>query len=285
MGATDARQGWTVREVLAWTAGRFARADLPGARLDAELLLARAVGSSRLDLYTDPDRPLGEAERAAFRALIERRLAGEPVAYLLGRREFWSLEISVDRRVLVPRPETETLVDEALDLLRDVAAPRVVDVGTGSGAVALALKKERPDARILVTDLSRGAVEVAVHNAGKLGLPLHAVACDLLSAIAPGPHVDLVVANPPYLRPDEIVGPLAHEPPLALDGGADGLAVTERLVGESALRLRPGGALAVEVSPDAASHVMERLAATGWTEVRCKKDLSRRDRVVSARRP
>ena len=285
MGATDARRGWTVREVLAWTTSRFARADLPTARLDAELLLARAVGRSRLDLYTDPDRPVVEAERAAFRALIDRRLAGEPVAYLLGRREFWSLEVSVDSRVLVPRPETETLVEEALDRVREVAAPRVVDVGTGSGAVALALRKERPDARLLAIDVSRGAIDIAAANSRALNLPLELLRADLLSAIAPGADLDLVVSNPPYLRPDEIVGALEREPRLALDGGPDGLRVTMRLIEQAAERLRPAGALAIEIAPQSADRLVDLLQTSGWRDARRRRDLSTAFRVVSARRP
>ena len=273
-----------MREVLLWTADRFARADLPSARLDAEVLLARALGRPRIDLYTDPDRPLGESERAAFRGLIERRLAGQPVGYLVGRREFWSLDLAIDPRVLVPRPETETLVEEALDLLRGAARPRVVDVGTGSGAVALAIRKERPEALLCAIDVSRGALEVAASNARALGLPLALLHGDLLSAIACGATLDLVVSNPPYVRSADIGAALLHEPRLALDGGPDGLAPTSRLIDQAATRLRPGGALAIEVAAGAAAQVIETLRAGGWRDARCRKDLGRRDRVVSARR-
>jgi release factor glutamine methyltransferase len=278
-----ARHDWTVREVLAWTQQRFARADLGAARLDAELLLACALGCRRLDLYTDPERPLAEGERGAFRALIERRLQGEPVAYLVGRREFWSLDLEVDTRVLVPRPETETLVEEALDLLRGVPAPRLADVGTGSGAVALALRKERPDATVVATDASGDALRVAAQNACTLGLPLRLVAADLLAPIAAA-TLDLVASNPPYLRTDEIAGSLGREPRIALDGGPDGLRTIVRLIDQAASRLRPGGALCLEIAPDAADRVGDMLRAARWHDVRRRRDLGRRDRVVSARR-
>jgi release factor glutamine methyltransferase len=275
--------GWTVREVLDWTLGRFSRAGLPSPRLDAELLLARAVGCARIDLYTDPQRPLTESERATYRALVAARLEGRPVAHLLGRREFWSMDLAVDARVLVPRPDTETLVEEALDLLRGHPAPWVVDVGTGSGAVGLALARERPDARVVFLDRSREALAVASENARALGRPFRAVAADLLSATIPG-ALDLVVSNPPYLRPDEIVGDLRWEPRGALDGGPDGLGVTLRLIDEAADRLKPGGALAIEIASPTATALLDRLSGRGWTDARVRHDLVRAPRVVSARR-
>jgi len=272
-----------VREVLAWTAERFARAGIVTARLDAELLLARALECPRLALYTEPERPLSIAERDSFRALIERRLDGEPLAYLVGHREFWSLDLQVDARVLVPRPETETLVEEALDLLAGIEAPRIADVGTGSGAVALALRKQRPDSMLIAIDVSRPALSVAAANARALELPLLLLASDLLSAHSPAAQLDLIVSNPPYLRPDEITGALSREPRLALDGGTDGLRVTSRLIEQAATRLRPGGALALEIAPDAADRVVAMLQSAGYRDPRRRRDLGRRDRVVSAR--
>ena len=272
-----------MREVLAWTAERFARAGIVTARLDAELLLARALECPRLALYTEPERPLSIAERDSFRALIERRLDGEPLAYLVGHREFWSLDLQVDARVLVPRPETETLVEEALDLLAGIEAPRIADVGTGSGAVALALRKQRPDSMLIAIDVSRPALSVAAANARALELPLLLLASDLLSAHSPAAQLDLIVSNPPYLRPDEITGALSREPRLALDGGTDGLRVTSRLIEQAATRLRPGGALALEIAPDAADRVVAMLQSAGYRDPRRRRDLGRRDRVVSAR--
>jgi len=165
---------WTILEVLHWTTGRFERQGIASARLDAELLAARAFQRTRVELYTHFDQPLGERELADCRGLVERRLAGEPVAYILGRKEFWSLELEVGPAVLVPRPETETLVEQAIELLRSLpaadGAPRVADVGTGSGAVALALKHERPGDEIVAVELSPEAMAVARGNALRLGL-------------------------------------------------------------------------------------------------------------------
>jgi release factor glutamine methyltransferase len=154
-------ENWTILKVLQWTQQRFGERGVPSARLDAEVLLAHVLGVDRVRLYTHFDQPLAQPELAAYRELIKRRLGGEPVAYLVGKREFWSLSFAVDPRVLVPRPETEGVVQAALELLAGRAAPRVADIGTGSGAIAVAIAHERPDAVVIAVDRSADALAVA----------------------------------------------------------------------------------------------------------------------------
>jgi release factor glutamine methyltransferase len=241
-------------------------------------------------LYTHFDQPLESEELARFRALIRRRLAGEPVAYLVGTKEFRSLELKVDRRVLVPRPETETVVEVALALLEAVAAPGIVDVGTGSGAIALALKRARPDAAVLAVDASPEAAEVARANAERLELAVEVVVGDLLEPVRARAPFALVASNPPYIPSGEIAAlppEVRAEPHAALDGGPDGLAVIRRLIvaAEPLLaRHLPGGALVLEVGAGQAPSVSALLAAAGYREPQVTRDLAGIERVVSARR-
>jgi release factor glutamine methyltransferase len=278
---------WTILRVLGWTQGRFAERGLPTPRLDAELLLASVLGCDRVALYTHFDQPLQADELTRFRALIRRRLAGEPVAYLLGTKEFRSLELTVDRRVLVPRPETETVVEVALALLEAVAAPRIVDVGTGSGAIALAVKRARPDAAVLAVDASPEAAEVARANAERLGLAVEVVVGDLLEPVCARAPFALVASNPPYIPTGEIAAlppEVRAEPHAALDGGPDGLAVIRRVVVAAEPLLVPGGALVLEVGDGQAPSVSALLTAAGYLAPEVTRDLTGVERVVSARR-
>jgi len=280
---------WTIRRLLGWTAERFGKARLESPRLDAELLLAHALRVSRLDLYTNHDRPVAGDELVCYRELVRRRLEHEPVAYLVGRREFWSLDIHVDPRVLVPRPETEALVEEALARLRGRERPRVLDVGTGSGAVALALAKERPDAAVWGSDISVDAVEVAAANARRLGISVRFVHGDLLSGISAQDDApesfDLILANLPYLKPDEVRPGLRFEPRIALTVEDDGFTLTRRLVVEAPRLLADGGVLSVEVASGRADEVIEFFHASAlYDEPRRRCDLSGIERVVSAAR-
>jgi release factor glutamine methyltransferase len=282
---------WTIRRVLEWTAKDLASRDIPSARLDAEVLLAHVLGTDRLGLYLDLDRPLGEDERGAFRDVIARRRRREPVAYLTGTREFWSLPLLVTPDVLIPRPETETLVEAALDLLpAGSVGARAVDVGTGSGCVALALATERPGLRVLAVDIDRGAAAVAARNARALGLTgaVGVVAGDLLGPV--GGPVDLVVANLPYVPTREIDGLEPEisrwEPRRALDGGDDGLDVFRRLLSAAAEVVRAGGNLALEVSHDEQAAQLVALIGAGgaWEPVRSRRDYGGVARVVVAAR-
>ncbi len=277
---------WTILKVLGWTQGRFAERGIQTPRLDAELLLAQLLGVERIHLYTHFDQPLRPEELAAFRELIKRRLSGEPVAYLIGRREFRSLELAVDPRVLIPRPDTETLVEVALSLLPPLGAARVVDVGTGSGAIAIALATARPELVIDAVDRSADAAEVARANVARHAPSVRVHVGDLLAPTSGA--IDLVVSNPPYIPSDEI-GRLApevqREPRLALDGGPDGLDVVRRLIAAAAARLGSGGAIALEIGAGQAAATEELLRAAGFTELVRRSDLGGIERVVSGRRP
>jgi release factor glutamine methyltransferase len=280
---------WTILKVLGWTQGRFADRGVAAPRLDAELLLAEVLKLDRVGLYTHFDQPLSADELTAYRELIKRRLAGEPVAYLLGRREFRSLELRVDARVLVPRPETEFAVEEALALLpeaREGARPRVVDVGTGSGAIALAIKSARPDVEVLAVDRSTGAAEVARANAERLSLPIEVLVGDLLAPVAARGPFDVVVSNPPYIPSGELPqlpAEVRREPHDALDGGPDGLDVIRRLVAAARPLLAPSGALVLEVGAGQAPRVAELLSRAGYATPSVTHDLANIERVVAAR--
>jgi release factor glutamine methyltransferase len=273
--------GVPVREALDGAVTAIAAAGAETPRLDAELLLGHALGVDRAALVMAPEREVTGPAVRAFQELVRRRSVGrEPVAYLLGRRGFRALELEVDGRVLVPRPETELLVEVAVGLPRGA---RVADVGTGSGAVALALKDERPDLDVVATDVSGDALAVARANAARLGLDVTFVRGDLLDGAG---EVDAIVANPPYVAeadratlPPEVA---RHEPPVALFAGDDGLAVLRRLAqraGASAARL-----VAVEVGAGQAEAVEALLRAAGFEVAERHRDLAGIERVVVGRR-
>ncbi|HST42716.1 MAG TPA: peptide chain release factor N(5)-glutamine methyltransferase [Conexibacter sp.] len=284
MSAPD--DGWTfadgpsVRMSLAIATADLREAGCDNPRLDAELLLADALGATRTSLHLHPERVLALAESERFAALVARRRAREPVAYIRGTRGFRHIDLTVDRRVLVPRPETELLVEVALALPR---AARVLDVGTGSGAVALALKHERPDLQVLATDLSADALDVARANAANLRLDVTFAQGDLLSGVAG--EFDAILSNPPYvpdgdreqLEPEVAV----HEPAQALFAGGDGLDLLRRLAVDAAAR---APFVAFEVGAGQAPAVGELLRGGGMTQVRAHRDLAGIERVVVGRR-
>jgi release factor glutamine methyltransferase len=273
--------GVPVREALdsAVIAISAAGSDTP--RLDAELLLAGALGVDRAALVMDPAREVAGPAARAFRDLVRRRSAGrEPVAYLLGTKGFRHLELEVDPRVLVPRPETELLVEVALDL---PAGTRVLDVGTGSGAVALALKHERPDLDVAGTDVSYDAVDVARSNAHRLGLAVSFSRADLLEG---APEADAILSNPPYVADADraLLAPeiMRHEPELALFAGADGLDVLRRLAVQAGAS--PARFVAVEIGSGQAPAVAALLRAAGFSATEARRDLAGIERVVIGRR-
>jgi release factor glutamine methyltransferase len=276
----------TLGEVLRLSTGYLEEHGSPTPRLDAELLIGHALGLERIRLYTSFDRPLSEPELAAIRALLERRGRREPVAYVLGRWGFHGLDLAVDARVLVPRPETEVLVERCLALLEGRAAPAVLDVGTGSGAIALALKAARPDAAVTACDVSADALEVAAANAAALGVEVELVESDLLAGVA-GRRFDLIASNPPYVADAEIDGlepeVARFEPRRALAAGPDGLAVLRRLAGAAAGSLAAGGWLVCECGAGQAGAVAELLLAAGAGETATEPDLAGIDRVVAGR--
>lgn len=276
---------WTTLAVLDWTTKRFAEAGIAGARLEAQLLLAHVLGCSRTQLYTGFDKPLGEAELASYRELIKRRLAGEPVAYLIGEHEFWGMPFYVDRSVLVPRPDTETVVEVARATRTDRNAPcRVLDLCTGSGVLAVALAKELPAARVVATEISEPAAALARRNAERNGVGdrVDVRGGDLWTPVA-GERFDLIVANPPYIASSVIptlAAEVRREPMLALDGGADGLVFYDRICAAAREHLESRGALVVEHGFDQADAVRARFEAAGLTGVTLVRDLGKNPRVT-----
>ena len=261
-------------EVLRLSAEYLERKGVDSPRLDAELLLGKALGLSRLDLYLHHDRPLTAAERDAVRELVRRRGEREPLAYVLGEWGFRRLTLKTDARALVPRPETETLVERALALAAGLEAPRILDVGVGSGAIALALMDERPDAHVTGVDASPDALALARENAGRLGLEVELRQGDGVAAAAEG--WDLVVSNPPYVESLGGLEPeLGFEPEAALLGSG----MHEALARAAATRF-----LVLEVGDGQAPAVAETLRAAGYRGVSITRDLAGRERVVEGER-
>lgn len=285
--ARGAVESWTVRRMASWMAGDFAARGIDSARLDAELLLAHALGCERLGLYLDLERPLSRDELSRVRELVRRRRAHEPVAYVVGHKEFWGRRLEVSPDVLVPRPETELLVEVALGVGTFAHA---LDLCTGSGAVAIALAAERSDAHVDATDRSAAALVVARRNLERHALvdriALHEG--DLFDALPTPRRYDLVTANPPYLAegewqelPPDVRD---HEPRSALVAGPSGLELHARIAAGVGAWLAPAGLVLVEVGAGQAPAVAELLRATGLDRVDVHRDLRGIERVVSARR-
>jgi len=268
----------TLGEVLRGATEYLAGRGIDTARVDAELLLARALGLTRIELYTQHDRPMTEGERAAARELVQRRGRREPLAYVLGDWDFRRLTLKTDRRALVPRPETEVVVERCLALLEGIEAPRIADVGTGTGAIALALKQERPDALVVATDISADALELARENAATNELEIELVEGDLLAG-AVGP-LDLIVSNPPYVDADELdtLEPEVREwePRGALVD--EGQTVRLARAAQSVL----DGWLVVEVHEDRAQALSDDLAKLGYCRIGVGLDLAGKERMVEA---
>jgi release factor glutamine methyltransferase len=272
---------WTPLDLVRWTTGYFKENGVPSPRLDAEVLLAFVLQVERIELYTAFERPVEPAERERFRELVrERAQKRRPVAYLTGVREFWSRSFRVDESVLIPRPDTETLVREAV-----AREPRrILEVGVGSGAVCGALALELPEAEIVGTDISESALEIARENLASLGV---AERCELRRAdLVSGGDFDALVSNPPYVPTAELAGldpEVLHEPRSALDGGADGLDVIRRLVEAAPKVLRPGGWLLLEIGAGQAPRVSALLEASGFEDTVLCLDLAGVERVAAAR--
>jgi release factor glutamine methyltransferase len=286
---------WTVGRLLTWTTDWLAGRGSESPRLDAEVLLAFVRGCPRIALYTAFDVPVNEDERARFRSLVKRRGEGEPVAYLVGSREFFSLPFIVSPAVLVPRPETEGLVIRVLDLCQAAGAisqrPRIIDVGTGSGAIVVTVAKRLPQAELVATDISPEAIAVASDNATRHGVAerIEFVACDLLSDPRVVGPWDVIVSNPPYVREDEFDAlprdVRLHEPRTALVSGPTGVELVGRLAAEAAEKLVPGGWLLMEIGPSTAAAAEEVVAAQPALSLEpTLKDMAGLPRIVQARR-
>lgn len=272
-------------EAIAALRERLAGAS-PTAVLDAELLVARVLGLGRAALAADPQRAVAPEELLALESLARRRLAGEPVAYLTGRREFWSLELEVTPDVLVPRPETELLVERALEAIRGVERPAVLDLGTGSGAIAVAIASSRGDAAVTATDTSAAALAVARRNAARLGLRNLRFAQGDWYAPLETARFDVIVSNPPYVAAgDPALAALAHEPWLALVAGAGGLEALAAVTAGAPARLAPGGRLLLEHGSDQGPAVRGLLEAAGLAGIRTWRDLAGHERVTEGAPP
>lgn len=274
----------TVGDVVRGTAARLDADGIVTARLDAELLVAHVLGISRSALAVERNRELSATERERVAQLAARRVAREPLQYIVGEWGFRRLTLTVDERALIPRPETETVVERCLALLEGRDAPRVLDVGTGSGAIALAIADEHPGARVTGIDVSDEALSLARENSARTGVAIELLEIDLLSGL-PGADWDLVVSNPPYVRPDEATGlapeVVEWEPHVALfDAGH-----TETLVRAAAAVLATGGALVLESYDERARAVADLLSRSGFVDVAVTQDLAGRDRVVEGRLP
>ena len=291
-------ESWTIRRTLEWTRGYLERKGDEHPRLSSEWLLSAVTGLSRVQLYVNYDKPLERDELTQLHGLIERRAAGEPLQYVTGEMPFRHIVLTCAPGVLIPRPETEVLVDvvlEHLDVMPkgDGESARVLEVGTGTGCIACSIASERPGVSVVATDLSPDAVALAVRNRDALGLEDFVEVCegDLAEGVDPSfmGAFSALVSNPPYIPtavidtlPNEVAG---FEPHLALDGGADGLDVFRRLVDLAPEALAPGGLLACELFEDsleAATAIVR--SCDGWDDVRVVKDLTGRDRIIAATR-
>ncbi|RPI73775.1 MAG: peptide chain release factor N(5)-glutamine methyltransferase, partial [Desulfobacteraceae bacterium] len=290
-----APKSWTIQELLKVTAEYLAKKQIESSRLCAEILLAHQLQTNRLKLYLEFERPLQEEEIEGYRALIVRRVNREPVQYITGHQEFWSMDLRVNPSVLIPRPETEVLVEQAIYLIQNEKIPvketyHLLDLGTGSGALALALAKELEKARVWATDISGTALETARANARQLGLEnrIEFREGDLWEPVQKEQiGFDLIVSNPPYIAEEQYAG-LApevkdHEPGIALNGGAGGMCYLEKIAARASEFLNPEAWLLLEMDPAQTGPVMDLLQAGGRFESpRCVKDYSGQLRVVMA---
>ena len=276
----------TVLEVITATAEYFTKAKIESPRLNIEHLLAHVLGMKRMGLYLQFERTLNEAELAPLRTLVKRRAAGEPLQYLLGTAEFFKHTLKCDARALIPRPETEELVEHLLNEGKADDCPwkrgHIVDVGTGTGCIAIALAAAFPEARVTAVDESDAALALAAENGARLESRVSFIKSDLLAAVS-GP-IDLLVANLPYIPSDEIPGlqrEVLHEPRMALDGGFDGLALVRRLLDEAKIKLSPGARIALELHLNQPSKLAAEL--TSYAEVKVASDYSGRERFLFLR--
>ncbi|HSM05553.1 MAG TPA: peptide chain release factor N(5)-glutamine methyltransferase [Longimicrobiales bacterium] len=280
---------WTVLRLIRWSGEYLDEKGVASGRLDAEHLLAHALGMERLQLYLQFDRPLTSEEREAFKPLLRRRANREPLQYIVGRAAFRELELRCDARALIPRSETELLVDRVLEWAAGRDGLEAVDLGTGTGCIALALASEGPFATVWAVDRSAEALSLARENLEGRGEAetVRLILGEGLAALPAGVRVDAVVSNPPYVREGErhALAPeiLEHEPHGALFAGEDGMAVIDPLIPQAADRLRAGGLLALEIGIDQGDQVLERIAAQGgFREARVYRDLTGRPRFVTA---
>ncbi len=292
----DSSAPWTIRRLLEWTGGFFTKKGVDQPRLSAELVLSHVLNCPRIELYTNYEKTVGEQVLADYRDLVRRAGEEEPIAYLTGRAHFFNLELAVTRDVLIPRPDTETLVENVMQTIRHqpgLEAPRILDLCTGSGCVAVALAKHLKAATVLAIDISDRAVAVARGNVEQLGLAdrVTVEAGDLfgpLRTTVDARPFDLIVSNPPYIPSDQIAAldrsVRDYEPHLALDGGPDGLTLHRRILAQATEHLNPAGQVFMEIAFDQGPAAREMVAAVPAFEgARLLKDFGGHDRVVAVR--
>lgn len=297
--STEQAEPWTVLRLLQWTTEYFKKRGSESARLDAEVLLAEARNCSRIDLYTAFNSEPSAEEREAFRELVRRRGEGTPVAYLVGKKEFYSIPFRVNESTLIPRPETEHLVVEALDQIKRLQASlpadheplQIADIGTGSGAIAIAIAKNSPHGFITACDVSAAALEVAKYNVEQQGLQerIHLVHSDCLNSVSAPPTFDIICSNPPYVSEAEYeelaTDVKKFEPRSALVSGPTGTEIISRLIEQSCSRLRPGGQLIIELSPMIAEKCAALVVNTKkFAPPKLIKDLAGHRRILSVTR-
>ncbi len=292
---SDDRRQWTIIKLIRWATSYLQSHDIDSPRATAEILLADALQLVRIDLYLKFDQPLETDELQRFKTLIKRRVRREPVAYILGKREFWSLDLEVNENVLIPRPETECLVEVALDILAGMTfgtARRILDLGTGSGAIVVALAAQEPHHIYFASDRFQPAIELARRNAGKYDLyrNIHFLVGDWLSPFKwTRPGFDIILSNPPYI-PSGAIGELQpeihrYEPIAALNGNEDGLACYRQIIESAHDYLNPQGVLLLEIGHDQKEDVQQIVSRVNrYCDFNCSKDYSGYDRVVSMRK-
>jgi release factor glutamine methyltransferase len=283
------RERWTIGDILNWTATYFAGKGAKTPRLDAEILLAHCLDVDRLYLYLNLDRPLLPDERSRFRELVKRRGLREPVALITGKKEFWSISLQIKPGILIPRPETEILVEVVIQEIKENPSPKVLEIGTGSGAVAIALAKDNPRVEVVATDTDSNVLLVAQANAkeAKSENAVRFIATDLFDGIRRGGYFDVICSNPPYV-PTNVIPTLDpdvrnFEPMRALDGGPDGLDVIRRLAANAQNFLNRPGALVLEFGDGQEEAVGRILVSAGFEGIRAFRDLSGKPRVIQGR--
>ena len=279
------REEWNIKGLLEWTTRYFTGKGIDSPRLEAEVLLAHVLKQERVYLYANFDSPVNSLERKHFRDLIKRRVQGEPSAYITGYKEFMSLKFHVNPTVLIPRPDTELMVEKILEIF-DGQAINLCDVGTGSGAIAISLAHYLPEARVAATDISEQALSTARINAAAIGAEVDFRQGDLMTPLAKSPPFDLVTANLPYIPQNEYLL-LAHEvkgfePMDALLAPGDGLDIYRRLLPQTLEKIKPGGYLFIEIAYNQGEKAMQM--ANGFSDVEIIKDLGGRDRILKARK-
>ena len=280
------RSEWTIHALLEWTARFFYAKGISAPRLEAEILLARVLKQDRVYLYVNYHQPVNKEERSLFKAFVGRRVQGEPVAYIIGYKEFMSLKLKVNDQVLIPRPETEILVENTLEICKSLKLNRLCDIGTGSGAIAICLAFYCPQAQVFASDISAEALAIACENAISCEVQVDFRQGDLLAPFFNEAPFDVIIANLPYISKDSYGELMAevkdYEPQLALLAGENGLEFYRRLIPGALEKLAPGGFFLFEISPEQKAEALELME--NFSEVQVIKDYAGRDRVIKGRK-